>query len=341
MHLIEREFRATQPLGPEHKSAAPYPRAHTTPQRPPRTVLHALMVLTRAETTPALVAPVVIGAALAWWETGALDPAALTLAIAAFIMSAWGFAVLCDYYDYRYGRRPEARPVPCPLPSGFGLMGQAILAPQTVRDVGRILLAIGGVCSLWLVLLAGWPLLFFSGLSFLVLWAVILLPLRYGYQGWGMGEAGIFLALGALPVLGSYYVQTHTLTWLPVWAALPVGLLVMLLFLNYNTVHYRRDWLIHKRTLAVNLGLVRALDVSAFLTVLAHVGLLLVVTLTDLPLLALMALAALPVGLGVFARLERDFPTTDNCVAVYRTGAHATVLVWSLFCAALLIDKLV
>jgi 1,4-dihydroxy-2-naphthoate octaprenyltransferase len=308
--------------------------------RAPRTTFQALLLLIRAELTLALVMPVLVGGILAWWERGRFDPVALALAASGMALTGWGFATLRDFADYRYGLRARSKPVPDPVHSGFGLMQRALLRPQTVRDVGLILLTIGALCSLWLVMMADWPVLFFSGLSFIVICVIILLPLRYGSRGWGLGEAGILLGLGLLPLLGSYYGQAHLLTGLPVWVGLPFSLLTALLFFNYNAVHFRRDWLLHKRTLTVNLGLARALDLSALLTVVAHVGILLVVTLTNLPLLALLALSALPMGLGVFARLERDHLTTEGCLQLYQTNIQAAVIAAGLFCAALLIDKL-
>lgn len=306
----------------------------------PRTTLQALLLLVRADSAPALVMPVLVGAALAWWETGIFNLAALVMALVGLLMSGWGYAALCDYMDYCLGLRPGARPLFEPPVSGCGLMQRAVLKPATVRDLGRILLTIGALCSLWLALIAGWPLLFFSGLSFLILWAAVLLPLRYGVRGWGLGEAGIFLGLGLLPLLGSYYAQGQTLSSLPPIIGVPFALLTTLFFFNYNAVHFRRDWLIHKRTLTVNLGLARSLDISALATVLAHIGILLGVVLTDLPLGGLVALAALPLGLGVFAQLERTSLSVETCLRVYRTSVHAVALAGGLFCASLLLDRL-
>jgi 1,4-dihydroxy-2-naphthoate octaprenyltransferase len=114
-----------------------------------------------------------------------------------------------------------------------------------------------------------------------------------------------------------------------------------LLFFNYNAIHYRRDWLIHKRTLTVNLGLARALDMTALLTVTAYVLILLLVTLSHLPLWGLTALGALPVALGVFSRLDRDNLTPEACWWVYRTSVHATWLTGLLFSLGLALDRLV
>lgn len=340
MQLLEREYSATQPLAPEQKERKAYAARPLPLPRTPRTTLQALLVLVRAETSPALAMPVLVGAALAWWETGILNPAALVMALIGLLTSGWGYAALCDYADYRFGLRHGARPLSDPLMGGYGLLQRGLLRATTVRDLGRILLMIGALCSFWLALMAGWPILFFSGLSFLILWAAILLPLRYGYRGWGMGEAGIFLGLGLLPLLGSYYVQGQTLSALPLVIGTPFALLTALFFFNYNAVYFRRDWLIHKRTLTVNLGLARSLDISALLTVLAYIGILLGVVLTDLPLSGLAALAALPLGLGVFAQLERASLSLEACLQVYRNSVQAVALAGGLFCAALLLDKL-
>ena len=346
MHLTEREYRATQPLHPKADETSPgYGKPPTTPiaiARPaPRTVLQALAILTRADVTLTLLMPVLVGALLGWWETGQFNWLNLGLALLGMMMTGWGFAALSDYADFRYSQRPGARPVSDPLATGFGLMLHGIVSPQTVRDVARIAFAIGALCSLWLALLAGWPVLVFSGFSLLAIWAVILLPPRYGYRGWGLGELGTLLGLGLLPTLASYYVQTQAISWLPVWAGGAFGLFTTLLFFNYNAINYRRDWLIHKRTLTVNLGLARAIDLSALLMVLAYISLLLMVTLTQLPLLALLALGALPVGLGVFARLDRNYLTPDASLHLYHTSAQAAVLTGVLFGLALLIDRMI
>src|SRR5690606_30349835 len=160
VQLLDREFRATQPMVSERERQREARSASALLQRPPRSLVQALARLVRAETTPALMTPVVVGNVLAWWQTGELNLVALVMALMGLVMSGWGFAALSDYADYQFSRRPGARPVPDPLYSGYGLIERAVFRPATVRDVGRILLAIGALCSLWLAVLAGWPILF-------------------------------------------------------------------------------------------------------------------------------------------------------------------------------------
>jgi 1,4-dihydroxy-2-naphthoate octaprenyltransferase len=341
VQLTEREFLTTHPGQPEPEAAPAITVPRFPGRRAPRGAFEALVILTRAEATLALVMPVMIGAVLGWWQTGHFNLLNLGLALLGMAANGWGLAALWEYHDYRFSQRPGARPVADPIATASAMMGRGIVKPQTVRDVGRILLVIGGLCSLILAIFAGWPILFFSGLGFLVVWTVIYMPLHYGYRGWGLTEGAIWLGMGVLPLLTGYYGQAESIAWLPVWAACAFGLFSTLLFFNYNAIHYRRDWLIHKRTLTVNLGLTRALDLTVLLTVTAYVLILLLVTLSHLPLWGLTALGALPVALGVFARVDHDHVTPEDCWWVYRTSVHATWLTGVLFSLGLALDRLV
>jgi 1,4-dihydroxy-2-naphthoate octaprenyltransferase len=341
VQLTEREFLTPHPGQPKPEVSPDLANPPYSGRRTPRNVLEALIVLTRAEATLALVTPVVVGAVLGWWQTGQISLVNLVLALLGMGANGWGLAALREYHDYRFSQRPGVRQPNDAAATGYGLMGRGLVMPQTVRDVGRILLVIGGVCSLFLALFAGWPILFFSGLSFLMVWTIIYMPLHYGYRGWGLSEVATWLGMGALPLLTGYYGQAESISWLPVWAAGAFGLFNLLLFFNYNAIHYRRDWLIHKRTLIVNLGLPRSLDVTAVLTVTAYVLILLLVTLSHLPLWGLAALGALPVALGVFARIDRDNLTPEACWWLYRTSVHATWLTGFLFALGLVLDRLI
>jgi 1,4-dihydroxy-2-naphthoate octaprenyltransferase len=340
VQLTEREYYATQPLQTERAPRGI--RRSAAIERAPQGVLGALARVIRVEASLAVLTPASVAALLAWWQTGRLDVPALVLTLCGLLVSAWGLASWAEYADYLVSQRsPGVRSVPDMGASAYAMMERGVLAPSTVRDTGLIQLAIGALCTLWLTVLVGWPPLFFNGLSFLLAAIAIWGPLRYGFAGWGLGDLVLWLAVGVLPALTSYYVQAQTIGWLPVWAGIAFGLLAALHYLNRSTVHYRRDWRIHKRTLTVNLGLTRALDVSALLTIAAHVAILLMVVFMDLPLLALMALGALPVALGAFAPMNRDQPTPHQCRRIYWTGLHATMLAGLLFGLALVLDRMV
>ncbi|MBO4690883.1 MAG: 1,4-dihydroxy-2-naphthoate octaprenyltransferase [Paludibacteraceae bacterium] len=74
----------------------------------------------------------------------------------------------------------------------------------------------------------------------------------YGYMG--LGDLGVFLFFGLLSTMGSYYLQTQTITGEVVWAAVALGLPIVGV-LNLNNVRDMDNDRAHgKRTLASMMG---------------------------------------------------------------------------------------
>jgi 1,4-dihydroxy-2-naphthoate octaprenyltransferase len=303
--------------------------------RSPRTLFDVLARLMRLSTAVALTLPVLCGAALAWWESGQLSGLRLALNLAATFTLALGVNALGEYRDYRRAQQAHATDEAAPLITGYGLLMHGLLPGDIALNLGHILLAISALFGLWLPIMAGWPPLFFAGLSVLLVYFYANQPISYSTRGWGAGELGLFLGFGLLQVLNSYYVQSQSLSWLALLISLPLGLLCVLLYHNYNLLFERRDWLMRKRTLAVQLGLRRGLDLSALLVVSVHIAIVAIVSLAQLPLITLVTLAGLPIALGVFSRLARERLTTEDLFEVYKSGTHASLWTELLFCLAL------
>jgi 1,4-dihydroxy-2-naphthoate octaprenyltransferase len=211
-------------------------------------------------------------------------------------------------------------------------------APVFLLNLGYLLLVLGGLCAFWLALLTGWPILFFSGSSFLLLIGAVLPPVRYASRGFGMGELGLLLSFGLLPLLGGYYAMTQSLNWLPVAAGWPLALLALVVIHNQNLADWRRDWLVGKRTLAVSLGGARALDLSSLLTIVAYAGILLMTIFLRLPLWYLVGLATLPLALGAFADVQRSAVTPEDGDRLRAASAKAAIWTGVLLIAALFIS---
>jgi 1,4-dihydroxy-2-naphthoate octaprenyltransferase len=228
-----------------------------------------------------------------------------------------------------------------PPHSNYVLMRGGRIDPVLARNLGLLFVLIGLGCSLLVTLLTSWPVLFFSGLSFTLAIFYAAPPIRYGYLGWGLGEVGVFFAFGLLPALGAYYAQADSLAMMSVGGSLSLGLLVVLVVFNYNLLHYRRDWLIRKRTIPVMAGLKRSVDISALLTTLAYGAVILAVSLTHLPLWSLLTLGGLPIALGGYSRIWRSEGPDIDCLQLYRTTVTAVIVTGFLFSLALWLDKMV
>jgi 1,4-dihydroxy-2-naphthoate octaprenyltransferase len=308
--------------------------------QPPRTLLSVFGRVTRFGMALALTIPVICGTTLAWWETDRLNWLALAFNLCALLGVALGVNALTEYDDYRRASRSNVVTAPAPLATGYGLMMHGKFSPVIALNLGYILFAVGAMCCLWLALLAGWPSLFFSGLSLLLLYGYANPPLHYSGAGWGLGELGLFLSYGLLQLLNSYFVQSQTLSSLAVAISVPFGLLALVLFFNYNFLFERRDWLMRKRTLVVDLKTPRALDVSATLILLAYIAILLIVSMAHLPLLTLLTMLALPTALGGFSQLRRELLTSEDSFHLYKTTVQAMIWTGLLFSAALMVNKL-
>ncbi|MFN8487105.1 MAG: prenyltransferase [Caldilineaceae bacterium] len=353
MQVTDHNFTATQPLqqmpNPQGGASTPTPidavrlRLYKAMHRRPRTPIAIATRLTQSHSALALTMPTLCGAILAWWELGKLSNLTLLFSLGSVLLLALGMQTLAEYCDYTHARKDpnatEITPRLEPLITGYGLMMQGVVQPSTVASLAYWLLTASILCTLWLTMLIGWPILFFHGLSFLLAYTYATPPVQYSYRGWALGEIGVFLAYGLLPLVGSYYTQSHTLSWLPLWVSVPFGLLPLLVFFNYNLVHEYRDWLMHKRTLVVNLSTSHALDTSAIVSVLIYIAILCIVSLAHLPLSTLITLAALPTALGVFSRLRQTDVLPEDRYWLYKTTVNAALWTSLLFCIALFTDK--
>jgi 1,4-dihydroxy-2-naphthoate octaprenyltransferase len=280
--------------------------------------------------------PAVLGAAFGWWATGSFAWVSFTFLVIGVLSSAFAYEAFTRYYDETLSTAARVQSTGVVVDPSAPVFDDS---PVLLLNFGYLLLVLGGLCAFWLAVLTGWPILFFSGSSFLLLAGAVLPPVRYVSRGYGLGEIGLFLSFGLLPLLGGYYAMTQSLSWLPVAAGWPLALLSLVVIHNQNLADWRRDWLAGKRTLAVSLGGARAFDLSSLLTVVAYVGILLMTIFLRLPLWYLVGLATLPLALGAFADIQRSAVTPEDGDRLRVASAKAAIWTGVLLIAALFISR--
>jgi 1,4-dihydroxy-2-naphthoate octaprenyltransferase len=195
-------------------------------------------------------------------------------------------------------------------------------------------LAAAALAGLVVAALAGWELL-------LVGLAAVLATLGYSggprpYASAGLGEVFVFVFFGLVATVGSAYVQDERLTWVPVVAALPMGLFAVAMLVVNNLRDIPSDREVGKATLAVRLGdrgtrrLFVGLVVAAFVVVVA-----LLVALGNgwlgLPLLAVVVVAPA-------VQLVRHAPRGPRLVQALALTGRGQLLVGVLLALGLLLD---
>ena len=136
----------------------------------------------------------------------------------------------------------------------------------------------------WLLL----PLLVVGGLCILLYTPFIL---KRNWPEWSPG-----VGLGALPVLGAYFVQTNEYNWPIVIASIPSGILVHnLLFLN-EFPDVEADITAHRKTLPITIGKGRASIIYSALMVIMYLWIIGWVIAGEMPIYSLVSLLTLPFG---------------------------------------------
>lgn len=304
-----------------HPARAPRAEIFTIPQ----TRFGRLLALLRPEAAAVLVAPLLCGATLAWWEQGQFDGETLFIVLISMLSGVLGVHALGETNDYRYILRPESKYLGKSSTRASNLIAAKAFSWRgaLLISAGLLLVALGG--AIYLMWLVGWPVLFFTLLSLLLYVLYVAPPARHPYLPWGLGEVGVFVGMGLLQVLNGYYVQAQVLTLLPVWSSIPLGLLCTLVVLTYTFIYQRRDWMLRKRTLVVSLQETRTLDLGFFLVLTTYTSLLLLVVFMILPPWILMGMLALPLSLDALKQVGDEEMSLDSRFALHHAMIRASI----------------
>ncbi len=237
----------------------------------------------RPRTLPAAIAPVAVGAGLGAWAD-AFDGLRVLLALLVAVLLQVGVNYANDYSDGVKGT--DAQRV-----GPIRLVGQDLAPARQVRAAAFLSLGAAALVGLVLVALTGaWWLLLVGAASIGAAWLYTGGPRPYGYAG--LGEVFVFIFFGIVPVVGTAYVQTLTITAVDVVASIGVGLLACAILVTNNLRDIPGDTDSGKRTLAVRLGDARTRMLYAVLVTGALVVPILLVPATS-PWVALTLLTGL------------------------------------------------
>ncbi len=189
--------------------------------------------------------------------------------------------------------------------------GDRIFSPGDIRiptyffPLGLSALGLAFIVGVYLTMQIGWLILLFAFFGFLGAYFYVGPPIRWAYRGFG--ELTIALCYGPFMVLGSYYVQTKTVAFVPFFVSLISGLSVFCLAVLNEIPDYYQDMLVGKRNLVVRLGKQKAIVLLKLSLTVLFVLLALGVVLKTIPLLALAAVVTLPWILKSVRTVEKNY----------------------------------
>lgn len=238
----------------------------------------------RPRTLPASVAPVIVGTAAGFMVAREVLWGRFLLALVVSLAVQVAVNYANDWADGVRGVDTAARVGP------RRAVAAGLVAPRTMFVAMAGALAIAACAGLVLAALTAWWVLLVGLACFAAVYGYSAGPRPYASAG--LGEVFVFVFFGLVATCGSTFVQLERVTLVSVVAAVPVGLLAVVILLVNNLRDIPTDAASSKRTLAVRLGeaRTRALVVGVVYVVFAWPLAFVITNRTGRPLLVLAAL---------------------------------------------------
>lgn len=206
----------------------------------------------RAPFFTASIAPVILGAAVAWNRFHIFSLFLFLLTLLGAVLIHGGINLSNDYFDFKTGA-DQKNFHPTPFSGGSRVIQEGFLSAESIFKASVTLIFLGGLIGIYLNYACGSNVILYIGLTGVFLgFFYTAAPLRLGYHG--MGEVAVAIGFGPLIVLGSFFVQAKTISFAALFSSIPVAILIgLVLFIN-EFPDYDPDKRSHKRNLVVMLG---------------------------------------------------------------------------------------
>lgn len=218
----------------------------------PRQVAARLFLATRPKFFVATVLPVLLGTALGYRQTGALDGIALALAVIAVVLVHAGINVLNDVYDSQLGNDECNDERIYPYTGGSRFIQNGILDIRQMSRLGWSLLGAAILVGIALTMHSGIGVIGFglAGVAFSLLYSAP--PVRLSARG--LGQVAAAIGAAGLPVVGADWLQSGVISTDAAFLSIPVAFWVANVMLINEIPDRSADAAVGRRTLAVRLS---------------------------------------------------------------------------------------
>ncbi|MCB2212920.1 1,4-dihydroxy-2-naphthoate octaprenyltransferase [bacterium] len=244
--------------------------------------------------------PILLGTALAFYQTGHVDVIMFVAALLGGVLLHAGTNLISDYFDYSKGVDREE------TYGGSRILVEKTMQPKDVLTGGLIAFGLAFLIGVYLVWSYGWPIVMFGLAGIAGGYFYTAGPVGYKYRA--LGEFLVFTLMGPLMVWGAHFVQVGELQWMvqvgnvqiaPLLVSLPVGILVAAILFANNLRDIEDDNESGYHTQASLLGRKKARIVYAGFLYSAYLVLVALVVFKMMPIWALLPFISIPAALKV------------------------------------------
>jgi 1,4-dihydroxy-2-naphthoate octaprenyltransferase len=229
--------------------------------------------------------PIAVGGALAAVE-GRFDWTLFLVSLVAGVLLHIGTNVTNEIYDVRKG----VDTIVSPRASHAIVKGRITDREAYVMAIAAFALAF--VLGLYLVSVRGWPVVALGLAGLIGGYTYTAPPFQYKFSPYGIPL--VFMLMGPLMVVGSYFVITGTIDWSALAISIPVGFLVAAILHGNEWRDISEDARAGARTFSVRMGRQAAHWLYLALVVGAYIALTVAVLAALLPTWTLLAMLSLP-----------------------------------------------
>jgi 1,4-dihydroxy-2-naphthoate octaprenyltransferase len=229
-----------------------------------------------------------LGASIAWYD-GSYNLWYALLAGFGLVLNHASVNIINDYFDYRSGVDLAAKRTP--FSGGSGILPAGLLKPRQVLGLGLVALIVTIPIGIFFIIVRGWQLLplLVVAAFFILLYSPFILK-----RPWPEWVAGA--GLGALPILGLYFVQTGAYTWQAAVACIPSFFLVHNLLLLNEFPDAEADTKANRKTLPLTMGKKKAAVFYTVVAIAVYVWIFAWAMAGVIPVWTLLALLTIPLA---------------------------------------------
>lgn len=292
----------------------------------------------RARFFTASIFPVILGASLAWRNTGHFSWGYFFLTLIGVVLIQAGVNLSNDYYDHKTGN-DEINSNPTPFSGGSRFIQNKLLTPREVIRAALLCLGLGSLIGLYLNFKIGSNIILIIGLIGVFLgFFYTARPIKIGYTGFG--ELAVGVGFGPAIVLGTYYVQAKNLSWEVFLVSVPVAVLIALVLYINEFLDYEPDRKVNKNNLVVQLGRKKAVGFYQFFLAYVYLFVEMGIISKLFPFWAVLVFFTVPMAFKASRISRQSFENNKELLPANATTIALHSLITFLLSLSFILDKI-
>ncbi len=279
--------------------------------------------------------PATLGALIGWAVNGTFYTFFFLLVIVGVVANHLALNMADDYFDFKHAvdqSKPEEKN---PYSGGSGTLSSGSIRPPAMFKAFVLCFALTVAIGLYLTISRGVPVLLFGLLGVFCSVFYTAPPISFSHHG--LGELGQLVCFGTVIGMGSYFVQTQTLTLEAFLATLPLGIMLFSMIVINEIPDYKEDRSAGKLTLVARYGKRRGVKLYVASWACTYLVVTVGILLRVLPLTTLLAFASLPITLRSIQTLQVNYenplklaPANLDMIVAYSITALGLIAAYSI-----------